>query len=160
MNEWIHIGKLIQNKMEEQGRKVSWLANKVNCRRDNIYKLFSKPSTDTLKLLNISLALETNFFEYLSKFYNEMTNLTDNIDVKRDVVLYDKKDIGKLIKNKLDEGGRKIVWLAKKIHCKERNIYNIFDRESIDIELLFKVSLALKTNFFIYLSDLYKNMLK
>jgi len=38
----IHIGLLIQNKMNEQGRSANWLAKQLNCDRSNIYKIYMK----------------------------------------------------------------------------------------------------------------------
>ena len=58
--------------------------------------------------------------------------------------------IGTLIKNKLREDGRSVSWLAKKIHCKRRNIYDIFNRTSIDTAQLMSICKALDTNFFEY----------
>jgi hypothetical protein len=43
-----------------------------------------------------------------------------------------------------------IPQLVNKLHLSRSNTYNIFDRESIDTELLYKVSEALKHNFFNY----------
>ena len=65
-NDEIHIGSLIKNKLNEDGRKVEWLAQKIHCKRDNIYKIFLKASIDTTLLLYISIALKTNFFAFLS----------------------------------------------------------------------------------------------
>ena len=65
--------------------------------------------------------------------------------------------IGNLIYNALKEEGRSASWLAKKIHCERSNIYKIFEKASIDASLLLKISLALKTNFFVYYFDIYQN---
>ncbi|MDR2910195.1 MAG: XRE family transcriptional regulator [Bacteroidales bacterium] len=65
----IHIGILIKNKFREDGRSASCLAEKIHCRRDNIYDIFGRVSIDTALLLSISLALETNFFEYFHEKY-------------------------------------------------------------------------------------------
>jgi len=67
----IHIGSLIRNKLKEDGRSVTWLAKKIHCKRDNVYKIFDRTSVDTELLLRISLVLKTNFFAYLSDFFNE-----------------------------------------------------------------------------------------
>ena len=70
----IHIGKLIRNKLKEDGRSVSWLADKIHCKRDNIYKIFDRSSIDTVQLLRISFVLKMDFFAYLSEFYQNMTH--------------------------------------------------------------------------------------
>jgi len=79
----IHIGSLIRKKLEEDGRSVSWLANKICCKRANIYKIFDKTSIDTAQLLMISLALKENFFAYYFDIYQNNTNNTDAITPKQ-----------------------------------------------------------------------------
>jgi plasmid maintenance system antidote protein VapI len=79
----IHIGNLIKNKLKEDGRSVSWLARKIHCKRDNIYKIFDRPSIDTAQLIRISLALKTNFPFYLSECYQNMLSKIDNSDQGR-----------------------------------------------------------------------------
>ena len=69
----------------------------------------------------------------------------------------DEIHIGSLIKNKLKEDGRSASWLAKKINCERTNVYKIFKKPSIDTSLLLKITLALKTNFFVYYSEIHKN---
>jgi hypothetical protein len=64
-----HIGKLIREKMKEQGYPVIWLAEKIPCCRTNIYKILNRPNIDTDVLMKISLALDTNFFQYLTENY-------------------------------------------------------------------------------------------
>lgn len=81
----IHIGNLIKNKLKEDGRSVSWLAKKIHCKRDNIYKIFDKPSIDTAQLLRISLVIKTNFAAYLSEFYQNIVDKTNYTDTKVDV---------------------------------------------------------------------------
>ena len=152
-----HLGTLIKHKLIEDGRKVEWLAKKIHCKRDNIYKIFDRASTDTDLLLRISLALKTNFFAYLSEFHQSTASRTDSIEVKYSLMLKNEFHIGKLIKHKLEEDGRRIEWFAKKIQCKRRNIYNIFNRFSIDTEQLLKISLVLQINFFDFLSEFYRN---
>ena len=55
--------------------------------------------------------------------------------------------IGKVIKNKVEEQGRSIQWLADKLSCHRSNIYNIFNRENIDVSLLIRISSILQYNF-------------
>lgn len=56
--------------------------------------------------------------------------------------------IGQLIANELCRQGRSRAWLAKKINCERSNIYDIVKRESIDTQLLMKISIALNHDFF------------
>ena len=67
----IHIGQLIQKKMEADGRKTSWLASKIGCNRNNIYQIYQHESLDTEILVKICILLEINlfypYFEYINK---------------------------------------------------------------------------------------------
>lgn len=62
MNQ-IFIGKLIEEELRHQDRSVVWLADKLNCNRTNVYKIFRRPSIDTELLLRISNILKRNFFD-------------------------------------------------------------------------------------------------
>jgi plasmid maintenance system antidote protein VapI len=55
--------------------------------------------------------------------------------------------IGELIKKKIKERGIKITDFAKAIHCNRNNVYSIFRRKSIDIELLLLISRELEYDF-------------
>jgi plasmid maintenance system antidote protein VapI len=80
----IHIGNLIRNHLKEDGRSASWLASKIHCKRDNIYKIFNKPSIDTAQLLRISFVMKINYFSYLSEYYQNTIHKMDNDDLKKD----------------------------------------------------------------------------
>ena len=56
--------------------------------------------------------------------------------------------IGKLIEKEVRKQGWTIESFAKKIYCNRNNVYNIFERNNIDILLLAKISDVLKHNFF------------
>lgn len=56
--------------------------------------------------------------------------------------------IGKLIEEELRNQERSVVWLAGKLSCNRTNVYKIFNRTSIDTELLLQISNVLKRNFF------------
>lgn len=56
--------------------------------------------------------------------------------------------IGSLIQEKLDENGMKITEFARRIGKTSSNIYNIFERESIDTALLASISSVLGYDFF------------
>ena len=60
--------------------------------------------------------------------------------------------IGQLIKAELYKQERTVTWLARKINCDRRNIYNVFERTYVDTELLLRISVALHTDFFAYYS--------
>lgn len=67
----MHIGNLIRQQMNEQGRTVVWLARRLSYSRTNVYKIFEKPSIDTDVLLRISSALKYDFFRLYSDSLKE-----------------------------------------------------------------------------------------
>lgn len=62
-------------------------------------------------------------------------------------------EIGKRIQSVLREKGRSANWLAEQIPCERSNVYNIFRRSGINVELLFIISTVLEHNFFEELSS-------
>lgn len=56
--------------------------------------------------------------------------------------------IGKLIEEELRKQERSVVWLSRKLNCNRTNVYKIFNRTSIDSDLLFKISDILHRDFF------------
>lgn len=56
--------------------------------------------------------------------------------------------IGKIIEEELRNQERSVVWLSRKLNCNRTNVYKIFNRTSIDTELLLNISIILKRNFF------------
>jgi plasmid maintenance system antidote protein VapI len=65
--EKIHIGRLIQKKMEEERRSATWLAEQLKCHRSNIYKIYESPAIDTALLYRISRILGYDFFKRCSE---------------------------------------------------------------------------------------------
>lgn len=61
--------------------------------------------------------------------------------------------VGSLIKEELKRQERSISWFARKLYCDRSNVYDIFKRESVDTELLLRISLVLKRNFFLLYVD-------
>lgn len=66
-------------------------------------------------------------------------------------------NIGKRIKEILDEQGRSANWLAGQIPCERSNVYNIFRRSSISMDLLYVISSLLNHDFFKELSEEWQN---
>lgn len=56
--------------------------------------------------------------------------------------------IGEQIKKELLRQERSVSWFARKLNCNRQNIYDIFKRTTIDTELLMRISLILRTDFF------------
>ena len=153
----IHIGSLIRDRLKEDGRTTSWLAQRIQCKRRNIHDIFYRSSIDTALLYRICVAVKNNFFTHFFKICEIQINKTGCIASK---VCYNELEeelnIGKLIKNKLVEEGRSAIWLSQKINCQRNNIYCIFNRSSIDTEQLLSICLALNTNFFEYYCEYYE----
>ncbi|MBQ4499494.1 MAG: XRE family transcriptional regulator [Alistipes sp.] len=63
----ISIGEAIRAELDRQERSVVWFARHLSCDRTNVYKIFAKDSIDTELLMRISITLNHNFFEDLSR---------------------------------------------------------------------------------------------
>ena len=70
----LHIGKIICQKMKEEGRTKRWLAEKINCEYSSFCKMLKRQFLDTELLLRISVALQYDFFAHLSKCFAENKN--------------------------------------------------------------------------------------
>jgi transcriptional regulator with XRE-family HTH domain len=64
-----------------------------------------------------------------------------------------KTHIGKKIKEAVKSSGISVTDFAKKINYSRRNIYSIFEKESIDTSLLAKISEVLEEDFFTHYSS-------
>ncbi|MDE5856914.1 MAG: XRE family transcriptional regulator [Muribaculaceae bacterium] len=60
--------------------------------------------------------------------------------------------IGKIIQDELRRQERSVTWFSRKIHCDRRNVYDIFQRSSIDTDLLLLISRVLNVDLFSYYS--------
>lgn len=56
--------------------------------------------------------------------------------------------IGQIIEAELHRQERSVTWFAKKLYCDRTNVYKIFKKQSIDTELLWRISTILNYNFF------------
>lgn len=65
--EPIHIGRQIRARLKADGRSVVWFADRICCTRAHAYKIFAKPDIDTELLRRISVVLDYDFFEYVSR---------------------------------------------------------------------------------------------
>ena len=61
--------------------------------------------------------------------------------------------IGRMIQVELERQGRSAAWLAKSIYCERSNIYKLFNRESIGVDQLMRISEAMDHDF---LKDCYE----
>jgi hypothetical protein len=58
------IGNLIQKKLKESGLSNAEFARKLNCTPQNVFNILERDSLDTQLLMDISEALNHNFFLY------------------------------------------------------------------------------------------------
>lgn len=60
-----------------------------------------------------------------------------------------------MIKAELDKHPKAhtVTWFANELHCKRTNVYDIFNRQTVDTELLVRISRILEHDFFRDLSD-------
>ena len=66
----IHIGKIIESIMREQGRTNKWLAERICVCPPAISKIYKKQSIDANQILLISQALNVDLFHYYSELLN------------------------------------------------------------------------------------------
>ena len=55
--------------------------------------------------------------------------------------------VGQMIKSVFDESGLSVSELARRIHVERTTVYSIFERSSIDVIQLVRISVALNHNF-------------
>ena len=56
--------------------------------------------------------------------------------------------IGKQIRQKMEEHQKTVVWLAEQLSCSRTNVYKIFDKYSLDTEMLARISTIIEFDFF------------
>jgi len=54
---------------------------------------------------------------------------------------------GHEVRKKLEERGMTVAEFARRIHCSRNNVYNIFNREFMDVGLLKQISFVLDYDF-------------
>ena len=57
-------------------------------------------------------------------------------------------NIGLAVRQKMSEHGTTVAWLARKVGCDRGNLHKQLQKKHIYPELLLKISIALKTDFF------------
>lgn len=65
--------------------------------------------------------------------------------------------IGQLIEQELRRQQRTVSWFARNLCCERTNIYDIFKRQSIDTQMLLRISNILGHNFFGYYQKEYEH---
>ncbi len=59
----VHIGNMIKEELNYQGRTVNWFAKGIYCEKSNVYKMFKRKSIDLEQLMKISEVLDHNFLK-------------------------------------------------------------------------------------------------
>ena len=59
----VHVGKMIKEELDRQGRTVVWFARQIYCEKSNVYKMFRRKSIDLDQLMVISSVLDHNFLK-------------------------------------------------------------------------------------------------
>lgn len=77
---------------------------------------------------------------------NQQNNLNDNENAEA-------LHLGEMLRSFVRASGHTGAWLAGKLHCDRTNIYKIFRRQSIDTDLLLRISVILRHDFFKDLSE-------
>lgn len=66
--------------------------------------------------------------------------------------------IGQVIETELRRQERSVSWFARKLVCDRGTVYAIFQRQSINTDVLLQISKILKVNFFeLYIRELNDN---
>ena len=68
----IHIGELIKQKLYEEGKTASWLAEHLNVPLPEMLEMLEKRSMDADTLILVSLVMKYNFFQDYSNALAQM----------------------------------------------------------------------------------------
>lgn len=68
--------------------------------------------------------------------------------------------LGQMIRQEVDSQNHTVVWLARQLACSRTNVYKIFEKDSMDTNLLLRISLILKRDFFKELTARYNKEAK
>ncbi|MBR1521121.1 MAG: helix-turn-helix transcriptional regulator [Bacteroidaceae bacterium] len=66
--------------------------------------------------------------------------------------------IGEKIKDELCRQERGVSWLAEKLGCSRMAVYRIFEKNSIDTHLLYRIGKVLNHDFFRDLTDAFEEV--
>lgn len=90
----------------------------------------------------------------------ELVGMTEKTMEKTDAVGAERAttvNIGREIENELRRQERTVTWMARRLSCERSNIYSIFRRQSIDTNLLLRISQILGRDFFSVYSREFEN---
>ena len=76
--ERLHIGHLIKTVFDESGMTVAEYARRIHTARPNVYSIFERYDVGLEQLVEISIALNHNFFDDIQQHYGLKSNLLPN----------------------------------------------------------------------------------
>ena len=68
--------------------------------------------------------------------------------------------IGRLIQAQLKADKRSVGWLSREIGCTRNHVYKLFNKPSLDGDLILRISNAMNFNFFQYYSAAFLESMK
>lgn len=129
MNELnVNIGLAIEQRVNELGISKSELARRLGIAQQNVNKVvFSKESLDTAKLMEISKALDYNFFELYVNASAKKTSLFNTSKMQ----------------SLINEKGLSNTEFASKIGITRSELSNIYDGGDLTLSMVEKIAEAL-----------------
>jgi hypothetical protein len=70
-HEQIHIAQLIQQRLTDEGRTITWLCRNLQWDRKKWYRFIDNGQIDVNELYKISLLLHHDFFNYYVSAFNK-----------------------------------------------------------------------------------------
>ena len=68
--------------------------------------------------------------------------------------------IGHLVQTQLKADQRSVGWLSREIGCTRNHVYKIFNKASLDSDLIFRIAKAMNFNFFQYYTAAFLESIK
>ena len=129
MNELnVNIGLAIEQRVNELGISKSELARRLGIAQQNVNKvIFSKESLDTAKLMEISKALDYNFFELYASLSPKKTSLFNSTKLQS---LINEKGLGN-------------IEFASKVELTRSELANIMEGGDVSLSMVEKMAEAL-----------------
>jgi transcriptional regulator with XRE-family HTH domain len=129
MNELnVNIGLAIEQRVNELGISKSELARRLGIAQQNVNKVvFSKESLDTAKLMEISKALDYNFFELYANLSPKKTSLFNSTKLQS---LINEKGLGN-------------IEFASKVELTRSELANIMEGGDVSLSMVEKMAEAL-----------------
>lgn len=111
------------------------------------------PSDCPYSLYDISVAAQ-NHPDLIQPLQNPITPLSRSEGLQQ---VIGELRIGQRIHDELKRQGRSVAWLARKLNVERTSLYYTFRQNSIDVELLLRISHYLEHNFLQDVADVYKS---